>query len=460
MTGADHIRKVRDISRVDRSLLKNIGWPAGVVKLGFTPERQVTDIYAVVNRNIPPEHDVRLSYFGRRKDLRVPPPVPSVKHIKGESYKDKSVMLADYRRTLISGLLKIFYPRRAWPADIADGLEYFRKASSCKGLRAVKNGRTRGMVILSEETHSGEPVSGISWIWIDRTLTADERRHIRHLLFAWVKKTACDKIGAGVDGFNRSSQLRMEKAGLSLRYLWVIKKRISFVRPPGRVPEDEWEAVQKRTWRAIMAADYQKAMDVLEPVYKRFPRDPAVARSYGSLLGDYAEFTRSGELSALKRRSLRILAKVIRENRDARWDWKISALNEYYYHAGRFKDQYELGVRSANGGAPWGDYSRGVGASNYAYALALKGRPQAAVWAGKAIEAWKKFFAYKPDYYNAWVHYALALGLSGRADEAKAALRESGRLAGKPASYYEFAEVRRKLAALQKQAGPTGGEER
>ncbi len=44
---------------------------------------------------------------------------------------------------------------------------------------------------------------------------------------------------------------------------------------------------------------------------------------------------------------------------------------------------------------------------------------------------------------NAYVHYALALGINGENAKMEAALLKSGEICGKPQSYKEFAEVRK-----------------
>jgi len=56
--------------------------------------------------------------------------------------------------------------------------------------------------------------------------------------------------------------------------------------------------------------------------------------------------------------------------------------------------------------------------------------------------------SFKADYYNAYVHYALALGILGRNGDMETALAKSARLSGKPRSYREFEEIRRNITSL------------
>jgi hypothetical protein len=167
------------------------------------------------------------------------------------------------------------------------------------------------------------------------------------------------------------------------------------------------------------------------------------------VLGDYADGLAGAEQERLKRKSCGILRKLTRKLGNIRWEWNISTRNEYYYHSGQFRQQYELGLESAAGGHQWGYYGQGVGAANYAYGHAAAGRRgYAALWARRAVSSWENFFKFKADYYNAYVHYALALGVLGRLAEMEAALKKSAALSGKPQSYREFAEVREKVLGL------------
>jgi len=168
------------------------------------------------------------------------------------------------------------------------------------------------------------------------------------------------------------------------------------------------------------------------------------------VLGDYADTLTGARQKMLKQRSRAMLGGLVKRLQSIRWEWNISTRNEYYYHSSQFKKQYELGLESAEGGGQWAYYSQGVGASNYAYELAANGRARlAALWADRAVAAWGNFFRIKDNYYNAYVHYALALGILGRAKEMESALTRSAELSGKPESYREFREVRKKAAKLR-----------
>ncbi|MDD2805716.1 MAG: tetratricopeptide repeat protein [Elusimicrobiales bacterium] len=447
-------RKVRDISRVDGKMLAGT-WPPGVNTLRFIPGRPVLDVYGTLNRNIPARYKVRLTYLTGRADLRIPPEPKIPTGLRTEPFGNMAGLLKTYRKVLTRSFLKPYFPGKTWAAEMAPGMAYIKAHVRPGNAFSVLRGKARvGLLLLSEQEYEGRIITGVGWIWLDPRLTVFERRHAQRLLLLLLKKKMRPVAGAGIDGFNPASMGFFTKAGFSLRALSVSKNRTSLVSPPGRMTDLDWARTYKAAWRAIMDADYGKAMGLLTPGYRKYPRDFRVARTYAMVLGDYAEALGGARLKPLKRRSCALLAGLLKKLSGVRWELNISTRNEYYYHTAQFDKQYRLGLEAAAGGHFWAHYSQGVGAANYAYDHASKGRARLArLWAERAVAAWEEFFKFKADYYNAYVHYSLALGILGRFKEAEAALQKSARLSGKPASYKEFLETREKLAALRSPAG-------
>src|SRR3990167_9878281 len=132
--------------------------------------------------------------------------------------------------------------------------------------------------------------------------------------------------------------------------------------------------------------------------------------------------------------------------------------NEYYFRFAQYQQQYENGVARVNaywGTKEWlakgfgyypqgvgGYYSQGVGASNYARELYQQGNKKLAQqYAQKALIAWAQCFSYDNTYYNAYVHYALTLGVLGNKDEMLKALRRGADLIHQDLNYPEFKKV-------------------
>lgn len=442
--------KVRDVSDVDAKLLGRV-WPADVKQVRFYPEKPVENLYEVLSRNIPEEYNVRLTYSAKKKALRIPAKPEVLPRIKILPFRTKAEALRAFVKVFRADYLKVFYPKKAWNTEIKASLKFFEALRLPDALRIVKGRSCVGMTLLLDWKSKGKPVTLIGWRWVANSLTTAERQYVNHLAFTWLKRRMRPVAVAGVDGFNPVSQGSMKKAGFYLRVLSLTKGRTSLTASPGKMPYSEWSQVYKAAWQAVMDADYKKATGILAPAYKKYPRAWNVARTYAMVLGDYAEEVGGARQKALKKRSCALLAGLLIKTRGVRWEYVISARNEYYYHSAQFEKQYALGLEAAVGGHRWAYYTQGVGAANYAYVHAEKGRARlAALWAARAVVAWEEFFKYKDDYYNAYVYYALALGILGRIKEMEDALKKSAKLSKKPGSYREFAEVRRKISDLSK----------
>lgn len=441
--------KVPSLAGVDRARLAKIKRSPQVKSLVFYPRRPVDGLHALLEKNVPPEYMARLVYIAPKRAIRVPEAAAACPGIKLKPFRSRAEMVNEFERTVLSGFVKLYYPKKLWRKKIAEDSGYVEKASPEMGFRLVRGGSTAALMVLLDWKYKEKPVTLVAWVWLRKTLTLNERRYAQRLMLAWLKRKTQRAAVAGVDSFNPASQGFFRKAGFSVDCLRLSVPRPTLINTPGVIPYLEWVAAYNKMWKAVTDADYKKAIDVLTPLYRKYPRDFKVVKTYAMVLGDYADGLTGGLRPKLKRKSLAILRKLTGKLGNVRWEWNISTRNEYYYHSGQFRKQYELGLESAAGGHKWGYYGQGVGAANYAYEHAAAGRRgYAAVWARRAISSWENFFTFKDDYYNSYVHYALAFGILGQLKEMEAALMKSAALSGKPRSYREFAEVREKISKL------------
>jgi hypothetical protein len=216
-----------------------------------------------------------------------------------------------------------------------------------------------------------------------------------------------------------------------------------------RIPDEVWQGPRDTAWKAIQVADYRKAIGILSKVYRKYPKDSRVVSFYASTLADYGYALPPKKAEALRKRACALLQGLLCRLRGVPFNLAYSTRNEYYYHSRQHDKQYHLGVEIVERGERRAYYSQGVGAAWHSYPHAKAGRWHLAkLWAKRAVRAWENLFKFSDKYYNSYVHYALALGILGRAKEMDAALLRSARLSGKPKSYREFTEVREKIAAL------------
>ena len=217
-----------------------------------------------------------------------------------------------------------------------------------------------------------------------------------------------------------------------------------------QLPEALRATIKSEVVAHIFKADYGRALKAVERFWKRHPFDFSVCYLYSALLGDYAELCPPREAKQLKRRSIAMMRELLASSRAETDPVVLNGIkNEYYWQTKNRMAQYKLGIARAKTGEAKGYYGQGVGAGWHAYELAMRGqRARALKWAKVSVTAWKKFERRDPDYYNQYVHRALAEGVLGKAEDAEASLARGATLSGKPLDFAEFQEIRDHLMAL------------
>lgn len=205
--------------------------------------------------------------------------------------------------------------------------------------------------------------------------------------------------------------------------------------------------------KKVHEGDYEEAIAITVRGLKKFPKDFILQSDLAALLGDCSEITPSPLKEQMVQKSKTIFDILLKEAdkqpKNALYPFK----NEYYFRFALYREQYELGIKrvadywgndelSSRGFIGQGYYSQGVGAAHYAQILLEQGNKSLALdYAQKAVVAWAQYFSYKNDYYNAYVHYALALGILGYKEEMMRALQRSAFLIKRDMNYHEFKEV-------------------
>lgn len=220
----------------------------------------------------------------------------------------------------------------------------------------------------------------------------------------------------------------------------------------GKLPDVARKAIRRDIFRSVKRGDYPGAMRKATAYRTRYPRDFAVLLEYAWVLGDYAARLKPGPRRQAKARSLRLMRALLRRCRHEHDRDLVSTLrNEFYWQTKNRRAQYDLGTRDLERGDNLGCYSQGVGAAWHAYELARRGLwARARAWAHLARTAWGRHARIRPDYYNQFVHRALAEGVLGDMKAMERSLSRGARKA--PKARGEFDEVRGLVTALS--AGP------
>ncbi len=207
----------------------------------------------------------------------------------------------------------------------------------------------------------------------------------------------------------------------------------------------------KDSFEKVEKVAYEEATAIILSGLHKFPANFSLQRNLATLLGDSVTVAPDALKERMLAKSKEIFQRLSAELEGQPKGTTYNFRNEYFYRFAMYREQYELGLarvadywetdRWLSSGI-WGYYSQGVGASNYAKKLIEEGNiPLAHEYAQKALVAWGQFFSYKNDYYNAYVHFATALGILGYTDDMMKALKKSASLIDRDLAYFEFKEV-------------------
>ncbi len=228
----------------------------------------------------------------------------------------------------------------------------------------------------------------------------------------------------------------------------LVEKALAFPLPEtDTVSRAESLEIVGRAFEKVEKTDYEEALAITFAGLEKYPSDFIIQSELATLLGDHATNYRSPLKQRMIARSKEIFERLFNEAERQPKRFQHWFKNEYYYRFGNYKEQYELGLRRVAedwGTDRWGKgyYSQGVGASNYARELLKQDKKELALeYAQKALVAWAQYFTYDNTYYNAYVHYALALGILGFKQEMMRALERSASIIGCDLDYVEFKEI-------------------
>lgn len=216
--------------------------------------------------------------------------------------------------------------------------------------------------------------------------------------------------------------------------------------------------LQKKMTVEITKAAYDNALEIVISSLDKYPNNFLLQTYLAMIIGDYAVQFEAPLKQRMLNKSKSIFKKLMHEVNAQPQGIIFYFKNEYYFRFAQYKQQYENGVARVNaywGTKEWlargfgyypqgvgGYYSQGVGASNYARELYQQGNKKIAQqFAQKALIAWAQCFSYDNTYYNAYVHYALTLGILGNKDAMLRALRRGADLIHQDLNHPEFKKV-------------------
>jgi hypothetical protein len=234
-----------------------------------------------------------------------------------------------------------------------------------------------------------------------------------------------------------------------------IQQALNFqLQPTTLATSCQTNSIATAAYKKIHEAKYDQALQIIINGLYHYPNDFSLQIDFGTIIGDFADTSSSlsDEIKEnLRQKSKNCFEKLMTEVDGQPKNLEFYLKNEYGWRFRQHKYQYENGINRAayySGTDEWNTraancyYFQGVGAAHYAKELLKAGDKQSsALWAQKSLVAWAQYFSYKNDYYNAYVHYALALGILGHQDEMFKALQKSADMIQSDLTYHEFKEI-------------------
>ena len=166
---------------------------------------------------------------------------------------------------------------------------------------------------------------------------------------------------------------------------------------------------------ALDREDIHQFYKIIKKLLNKYPGSGFLKCIFAALHGDVGQFLNGKESVRMNVEAVEILEKLMKENFNPRLAYYVK--NEYFYHTGRFKDQFLLGKIEAKAmkTGKKGSFSSGVGASEYGFELFLKEDIKGAQKFGK-LGVWHWENSGRNLHLNCF--YLQALALSGRPQKA------------------------------------------
>ena len=168
--------------------------------------------------------------------------------------------------------------------------------------------------------------------------------------------------------------------------------------------------------------DLSQAHHMTRKYRQDYPTSPHAIYMDSVMAADYAELLPPDEEKNVKEKTVKDLYSLMENLADFSLRMRSAIRNEYYYHSNRFLDQYLLGCEQLKDFPSDGNFSIGVGASEYAYTLIQKGDiKEARKFAKLAVESWQAHAKLEPKWAYPYPYfYIQALVIAGEYDLATA----------------------------------------
>lgn len=210
----------------------------------------------------------------------------------------------------------------------------------------------------------------------------------------------------------------------------------------GKASEEWKNAFIERLRKPTNKGDYKTAVKIAKQAMAQYPDEFICRYQYAKLLGDWADELPPKEKRAKKTESIRILRPLLKSLRGVPSLTRFGVCLNYYYQSADFAGMFAFSKRFARYDRQKSWYGQGLAGALLAqsyYDRDLLARSRQ--WAEKGSAAWSRYHLAKDPYYFAHYSAAKAAALAGRHQEARRHLQRAARLAKRPITDWEFADV-------------------
>lgn len=214
--------KFTDIST---EVIESIDWPAALGSLVFSLEDTRCDDFETLSFSLGGKYLGRFLYTAEKKELVVLNP-RDCRDIGEYHFKDSKELQDLYLHTEMEYFGKKWRESLPWETYTEAIMHNAReRLSSARIFCLERNGIPVALLPLTRIKHflDERETDWVLWIWIEESLTPEERAVVHSKLMCWLRNQVQDRVMTGVHVFNARSNKFFQKIGFRRKWLQVTR---------------------------------------------------------------------------------------------------------------------------------------------------------------------------------------------------------------------------------------------
>ena len=203
------------LDMLDSGLVSGLAWPEKTPYLLFNLSKKDCKRKEPISDPVPGDKYIcRVNYLATKNTISAPKWAAVPAALRLEPFKD----LEDHKTFEMRVHDKYFakpYCKYMSAAHEEEGKSYFGELDKTSSVALVRGKKRVGMVTVLRITSTvlPRPLHWVTWLWVDKKLSSDERRCAHALIAGWLKNNSLKYVGASVHAANLRSQKWCLKMG-------------------------------------------------------------------------------------------------------------------------------------------------------------------------------------------------------------------------------------------------------